>query len=287
MVCQPDRPAGRGLSLRAPPVKIRAAQLGVEVFQPTKIRDGSLRDWLVAKRADVAVVLAYGRILPPDVLAAPKFGCLNLHASLLPRHRGAAPIQWSLILGDTETGISLMQMDEGLDTGPVFARRRIAIDEADDTGTLTTRLGELAARVVTEDIEAAVSGRLVAEPQDPTQVTLAPPIRHEDQNLDFNQPAQSLVWRIRGLAPKPGAYATLKGKRIKLLAAKARDESVNGPPGMVTTTKRAIWISTGQGSIELLRAQPEGKGAQNAPDLINGRVLANGDCLGIASAMSP
>jgi methionyl-tRNA formyltransferase len=260
--------------------------LGIEVFQPTKVRDGSLRDWLLAKHADVAVVLAYGRILPPDVLVAPRVGCLNLHASLLPRHRGAAPIQWSLILGDTETGISLMQMDEGLDSGPVFTRRRLSIAEDEDAGTLTARLGALAAEVVTEDLEAAVSGGLVAEPQDLAHVTLAPPIRHEDQNLDFDGSAQALAWRIRGLAPKPGAHTTLKGKRLKILAARACAEPVNGPPGTITATKRAIWIATGQGALELLRAQPEGKGAQSAADLINGRVLANGDRVGGADASS-
>jgi methionyl-tRNA formyltransferase len=171
-------------------------------------------------------------------------------------------------------------MDEGLDTGPVFTRHRIAISDDDDAGTLTTRLGALAAEIVSTDLEPVVSGMFVAEPQDAARVTLAPPIRHEDQNLDFTQSAQSLAWRIRGLAPKPGAHTLLRGKRLKVLAATTCEEPVNGPPGTVVATKRSVWVATGEGTLELLRAQLEGKGAQSAADLVNGRAISNGDHLG-------
>jgi methionyl-tRNA formyltransferase len=257
------------------------------VFQPEKVRDGRLRDWLADYRADVALVLAYGRILPPDVLATPRQGCLNLHASLLPRHRGAAPIQWALMAGDEETGISLMRMDEGLDTGPVFTRHSLKILENDDTGSLTIRLAQLAADVVLSDLARVVDGQLQSVPQDEALTTWAPPLKHEDQSVDFAQTAIQILGKIRGLSPKPGAVTTLRGKRLKLLEGRVSAEPVNGPPGTVTLTKRSICVATGAGAVELLRLQLEGKAVQAAADLINGRAIASGDSLGTTSpAMS-
>src|SRR6185503_5571194 len=158
VVCQPDRPAGRGLKLHAPAVKLAAADLGIPVAQPTKIRTPDFLAWLAEQRADVAVVLAYGRILPAPVLTATARGCLNLHASILPRYRGAAPINWAIVRGETETGMSLMQMDEGLDTGPVFAVHRVPIGEDETAGELAVRLGALAADVVRADVPRVVRG---------------------------------------------------------------------------------------------------------------------------------
>jgi methionyl-tRNA formyltransferase len=250
------------------------------VFQPEKVRDGRLRDWLRTCDADVALVLAYGRILPPDVLATPRQGCLNLHASLLPRHRGAAPIQWALIEQDQSTGISLMQMDEGLDTGPVYTRHELAIEATDNTGTLTDKLGTLAAHVVETDLRAVVEGRLIAVAQDPSQVTLAPPLRHEDQIIDFSLTANAILGKIRGLSPKPGAFTTLRGRRLKLLEVAVSEEPVEGHPGSVKVSKRSVWIATGHGSLELLRIQPEGKSVLCVKDWINGRGITDGDRLG-------
>lgn len=281
VVCQPDRPAGRGLQHRAPPVKVSALGHEIPVFQPEKVRDGRLREWLAECRADVAVVLAYGRILPPDVLRTPRHGCLNLHASLLPRFRGAAPIQWALMEGAEETGISLMQMDEGLDTGPVFTRHPLPISEVDNAGTLTDRLAALAARVIESDLEAVVAGRLSAEPQQDDLATWAPPLRHEDQLLDFSWSNKRLASRVRGLSPKPGAFTTHRGKRLKLLSARLTDEPVTGSPGTVTVTKRNIWVATGDGTLEVLTLQLEGKGAQAAIDSINGRAITSGEILGM------
>lgn len=280
VVCQPDRPAGRGLQHRAPPVKVSALALELPVFQPEKVRDGRLKDWLAECRADVAVVLAYGRILPPDVLATPRHGCLNLHASLLPRFRGAAPIQWALMEGERETGISLMQMDEGLDTGPVFSCHRISVTDEDNAGTLAERLGQLAAAVIESDLEAVVSGHMTAQTQDSELATWAPPLRHEDQVLDFSWSAAKIAGRVRGLSPKPGAFTTHRGKRLKLLSARPADEPVAGPSGTITVTKRSIWVATGDGTLEILSLQPEGKAAQKASDFINGRGVASGEALG-------
>lgn len=279
MVCQPDRPAGRGMQLRGPAVKALAVELGLTVFQPTKVRTGELQSWMTDRQPDVAVVLAYGRILPPGVLAAPRLGCINLHASLLPRHRGAAPIQWSILAGDDQTGISLMQMDEGLDSGPVYYQRAIAVLPTDDAGTLADRLSQVAAEVVIDALPRAVSGELSLAPQDPALVTLAPPITHSDQALRFTDSALALQRRVRALAPKPGAVAQLGKLRLKVHAADTVREQVAGPPGVVTLYKRRILVATGDGTLEIKRLQFEGKPPQLACDVINGRKLADRDLL--------
>jgi methionyl-tRNA formyltransferase len=279
VVCQPDRPAGRGMQQRAPAIKAWALAKGLPLLQPEKVRDGQLRDWLADRDAEVAVVLAYGRILPPDVLRTPRRGCMNLHASLLPKHRGAAPIQWSIMCGDDTTGISLMQMDEGLDTGPVFSRKAIAIGPSEDTGALTQRLSLLAAEVLRHDLQRAVSGELIPAPQDAAAATLAPPIRHEHQILDFHQSARALERQIRAMSPKPGALTQVRQRQLKILSANVVPEPTIGPPGTATVLKRRILLATGDGTLELLRLQLEGKAVQGATDLANGRGIIDGDML--------
>ena len=185
VVTQPSRPAGRGLELQAPAVKVLAEELGLEVTQPVKVRTGELRDWLEARRPDVLVVLAYGRILPSSVLEVAPHGAINLHASLLPRYRGAAPIAWSIIRGDKETGVSLMQMDAGMDTGPVLSRHALAIGDEETAGELAVRLGELAAEVLRTDLPRALRGELVAEPQDENLASNAPPLLRDTGRIDF------------------------------------------------------------------------------------------------------
>jgi methionyl-tRNA formyltransferase len=282
VVCQPDRPSGRGLSLRAPPVKSAALELGVEVHQPVKVKTGTLDQWLAERRADVAVVLAYGRILPPAVLDAPRRGCMNLHASLLPRYRGAAPINWAIIEGETQTGISLMQMDAGLDTGPVYSTRSIEVGPKETAGELSERIAELAAMVVRRDLARAVSGELTAVPQDPTRATRAPPLTAEHCRLSFDAPAIDIVNRIRGLAPRPGAFTTVRGKRLKVTQALPSDLPATGPPGRVTVwDKHRVLVATGEGTLELVRGQLEGRRELGARDLANGRALEEGDQLGL------
>lgn len=277
VVCQPDRPAGRGMQVVPCPIKVVATELGVEVYQPTRVRDGALRTWLEQTSADVAVVFAYGRILPPDVLATPRFGCINLHASLLPKLRGAAPIQWAIANGETETGISLMQMDEGLDTGPVFTRRTLPIPERCTGGELTERLAALAVPVIEEDLPRALSaGR--AEPQDGALATLAPPVQKQDLALDFTQSAVQLERRIRAFAPAPGAFCFVGNRRLKVLEAGVVDDmTASAEPGTVVVAQgESLWVQTGAGVLALLQAQPEGKRAMQARDLVNGRVLVQG-----------
>jgi methionyl-tRNA formyltransferase len=282
VVCQPDRPAGRGLELAEPAVKRAARDMGIDAHQPVKVKTGNLDEWLRDRNADVAVVLAYGRILPRAVLDAPRLGCMNLHASLLPRYRGAAPIQWAILRGETETGIALMQMDEGLDTGPVYAERRIPILEDDDAGSLTKKLGDLGATVVVEDLPRAVRGELVALPQDASAATLAPPLSREDGLLPWSEPAKIVVDRVRGLTPRPGAHTTVGGKVLKILTARLAPSG--GPVAASGTVVRAdkggLWIAAGEGTVEIVTAQLTGKKPTSGRDLVNGRAVRLGDVFG-------
>jgi len=257
VVTQPDRPAGRGLQLHEPAVKVKARELGIPVNQPKKVRTGELSAWLRELAPDVGLVIAYGRILPADVLSAPRLGCLNLHASLLPRYRGAAPIQWSIIEGEKETGISLMQMDEGLDTGPVYSRHVLTLAGDETTGSLTERLADLAAQVVESDLSRVVRGELVAVAQDAGLATHAPPIEREHTLVDWKRSARVIAQQVRGLSPRPGAVTSLGGKQLRLTQA---------VPGLAP--------------FELLSAQVEGKRELPARDLVNGRVLVAGRILG-------
>ena len=184
VVCQPDKPVGRGLSVQAPPVKVAAMAAGIPVVQPTKLRNGEFAAWLREQSADVAVVAAYGRILPDDVLAAPRLGCVNAHASLLPRYRGAAPIQWAIVRGETQSGVCLMQMDAGLDTGDVLSVHSTQIGAEETAGELMTRLSLLAADALRADWSAFLAGNLKRMPQDHSLATLAPLLKKEDGLID-------------------------------------------------------------------------------------------------------
>lgn len=280
VVCQPDRPAGRGLEPRQPALKQAAIERGLNLLQPERVRTGELTRWLSALNADVALVLAYGRILPADVLAAPRFGCLNLHASLLPKYRGAAPIQWAIISGESCTGISLMQMDVGLDTGPVFTRHEIPIGAEETAGELAERLSLLAADVVRRDLPRVLAGELVATPQDAARATLAPPLQREHGSIDWTRPSKEVHDRIRGLAPRPGAHTTLRGKQLRVARTALLRAAPALAPGVVRAERREVLVGTGDGAVELVRAQLEGRREVAAVDLVNGRALAEGDVLG-------
>ena len=216
VICQPDRPAGRGLSTRAPAVKERALELNLDVWQPKKIKTAEFATRLQGLEADVAVVTAYGRILPKAVLEAPRLGCVNVHASILPRWRGAAPIQWAIAHGDGETGVTLMQMDEGMDTGPILAIRSIPIERDDDASTLGDRLSELGGDLLREKLPEYVSGSLSPTPQDDRGATVAPLLKKEDGQIDWDRTAHQVHDHIRGMVPWPGAYSDLGDRRIKI-----------------------------------------------------------------------
>lgn len=280
VVTQPDRPSGRGLQLQPPAVKTAALEHGLSVYQPLKVRTGELAAWVRERAPDFALVIAYGRILPPDVLAAPRLGCLNLHASLLPNLRGAAPIQWSVIRGDEQTGISLMQMDEGLDSGPVFSRHALTIAGDETAGKLAERLAELAAEVVRSDIPRVVAGTLESEPQQHELATYAPPIEREHCRIDWSQPAASIANLVRGLSPRPSAFTTLEGKNLRVTRARPSPAPFRLEPGVLGVDGGRAWVGTGQGALELESAQLEGKRELSARDLINGRALRSGARLG-------
>ncbi|XXT15164.1 methionyl-tRNA formyltransferase [Sorangium sp. So ce429] len=283
VVCQPDRPAGRGLALKAPPVKVKAAELGLPVVQPEKIRTPEFAAWVKDAEADVALVIAYGRILPKAVLEAPRRGCMNLHASVLPRYRGAAPITWAIVGGEAETGISLMQMDEGMDTGPVYAVHRTPIGPDTTADELAVELGGLAARVVREDLRRAVGGELEATPQDHGAATHAPLLKKEDGRIRWDRGARQIHDHIRGMTSWPGAFTTIDGKALKVLAARVESETAReaAPPGTVVMAGRGVVIvACGAGAIQILRAQAEGRKPLAAADLVAGRTLQTGMVLG-------
>lgn len=282
VVCQPDRPAGRGLELNPPPVKLAAQRLGIPCVQPEKIRNRQFVGWVLEQEADVAVVLAYGHILGPKLLEAPKRGCMNLHASLLPRYRGAAPINWSIVGGETETGISLMQMDEGCDTGPVFCRRSLPIGPNETAGELCDRLSELAAVVVAEDLPRALAGELTAKPQDDRAATEARLLTKADGAIDWTQSAQQVHDRVRGMTPWPGAHTTLKGKRLKLLATRvgAAPDAGAEPGYVLAIDDHGAEVACGSGRLRMVRGQLAGKKALSASELCCGRSIDVGDRLG-------
>ena len=280
-VCQPDRPGGRGLRPQVPAIKVWAMKHGVQIAQPDSLRNGEFSQWISRQHVDLSVVLAFGRILPPDLLRASRLGCVNLHASLLPRHRGAAPIPWSILSGDNETGVSLMQMDEGLDTGPVLVQHRIVIDPRESTGSLTERISKLCAHVAEIEIPRYVQGELKGVPQDTAMATWAPPIRASDRQLDFNQPAILVDSRVRAMSPSPGAITSCRGRLLRILEAKPLASDSGGEPGCVTLTHdRRILVATRAGSLELICAQLEGKRPLVAHNLINGRAVLAHDRLG-------
>ena len=281
VVCQPDKPAGRSQALSPPAVKVAALARGLEVHQPAKVRTGELARWVADRRPDVALVLAYGRILVKEVLEAPRVGCMNLHASLLPRWRGAAPITWAVVNGDTETGVTLMQMDEGLDTGPTLSTRAIPIGPDETAGELGARIAALAAIVVREDLARAVGGGFPPVAQDDARATLARILVKEDGRVDWSKPAKAIHDHVRGMQPWPGAHTTARGRGLKLLATAPRDAPTSAPPGtIVQADKHGVVVACGNGAIAIVRAQVEGKKPLVAAELAAGRALTAGDVLG-------
>ena len=282
VVCQPDKPAGRGLEVAPPPVKKRALELRLTVVQPTKLRTGDFSRWLREQNADVALVVAYGRILPKDVLDAPRLGCVNVHASLLPKLRGAAPITWAIVRGDPETGVTLMQMDEGMDTGAMLQTFATPITEEETAGELSERLSALGALATRKGLPTYVSGGLTPKPQDHAKATAAPMLKKEDGRIDFAKPARAVHDHVRGMTPWPGAATASRGKLLKVHATRVTDlPAGNAAPGTVVfADKSRVIVACGERGVELTRVQLEGKKAVSAGDWFLGRGVAEGDSLG-------
>jgi methionyl-tRNA formyltransferase len=272
VVAQPDRPAGRGQALREPATKAWARAHGVPVLQPEKVRDGRLAAELGALRPDLLAVAAYGRILGADLLGLAPYGALNVHASLLPRYRGAAPIQWAIARGEQETGVTIMQMDEGLDTGDVLLQRAERIAPEDTAETLAPRLAVLGGEALVEALALLERGAIVPVPQDGARSTLAPILTRDDGRVDWARAARETADRLRGFSPWPGAWTTVNGRTVKILeAAPAARPPPPGPPGSAVRDDGALAVACGEGSaLRIARLQPEGRGPQAGADLLNG-----------------
>ena len=281
VVAQPDRPAGRSGKPQPPAAKRWAVERGIAVEQPDKVKNGRLAAVLARYSPDVAVVAAYGRILPADALAVPRHGCLNVHASLLPELRGAAPAQWAVARGYARTGVTLMQMDEGLDTGDILLQRACAIDD-DETGeSLLRKLAPLGAEALEEALRRLERGELVGTPQDHARATLAPMLTREDGRADFTRTARELDQRRRGFTPWPGAWTTAGGEVLKIHAARPLDSGGRDPGEVIAATPEGIDVSCGSGSIwRLLQVQPAGKTAMPTSAYLAGHPLRPGDRLG-------
>lgn len=275
VVTQPDRPRGRGQHVTPSAVKAEAERSTLPVLQPPKLKGTDFGERLRAMRLDVAVVAAYGRILPTDVLSAPRLGCVNVHASLLPRWRGAAPIQWAIASGDAETGVCLMQMEAGLDTGPVLALRRTPILPAETSETLQQRLSELGGALVREELPRFLAGGLTPDPQPADGVTLARLVEKEDGRLDWSRPASELERRVRAFVPWPGAWTQLGPQLLKVWRAEVVPGT--GPAGTVLASQGALDVATGERALRLLEVQPEGRRRMTAAEFLSGHRLRQGE----------
>jgi methionyl-tRNA formyltransferase len=275
--CQPPRPAGRGKKDRPTPVQARAEEMGLEGRHPVSLKGADEQADFAALGADVAVVVAYGLILPQAILDAPKRGCLNIHASLLPRWRGAAPIHRAIMAGDARTGVCIMQMEAGLDTGPVLLRRETEIGQTETTGALHDRLSRMGAEAIIEAL--ARLDDLTPEPQPDEGVTYAAKIDKAEARVDWSRPCRQVDRLIRGLSPFPGAWCEHRGERIKLLASELAEGA--GRPGEVLEAAGggALRVACGEGAVRLLRLQRAGRGAQDAETFLRGLPLAPGEML--------
>ncbi len=272
--CQPPRPAGRGKKDRPTPVHRRAEALGLPVRHPVSLRTEAAQAEFAALNADAAVVVAYGLILPQAILDAPRHGCLNIHASLLPRWRGAAPIHRAILAGDAETGICVMQMETGLDTGPVLMRKATPIGAEETTGELHDRLSDMGAHCIVEALDRL--GDLTPEPQPEDGVTYAEKIDKSEARIDWTRPAVEVDRQIRGLSPFPGAWTEVSGERVKLLGSRLAEGQ--GAPGEVLDSD--LVVACGDGAIKVTRLQRAGRGAQSAGDVLRGWAVPPGTVLG-------
>ncbi|KAA3664324.1 MAG: methionyl-tRNA formyltransferase, partial [Chloroflexi bacterium] len=272
VVTQPDRPAGRGRQLRPSPIKQVALDADIPLFQPKSLRKEEsatpLREW----QPDLIIVAAFGQILRPHVLDLPPLGCLNVHASLLPRWRGASPIQHAILAGDAETGITLMKMDVGLDTGPMYVKESVAIVDDETAVTLHDKLADLGAEMMGRYLDEIVNGRLTPIPQNDEQSTYAPMISKEDGRLDWQESANALDRRIRAMTPWPGATTTWQGKGLKIIEARPVGATAgDGLVGLVCGDGETAVVETGNGRLQLHKIQLAGKRAMSISDFLRGR----------------
>ena len=283
VLTRPARRAGRGHHKQASPVEIAAGELGLPVLDPPRVNAAEVLVRLQEFQPDLLVVASYGQILKSPLLSLPALGCVNLHASLLPAWRGAAPVAHALLAGDAVTGVTLMQMDEGLDTGPMLAARSTPVVETDDRGQLTARLAGLAAEILLENLDALSSGRLPPQTQDPAMATLAPRLNKADGRLDWRRPAPEIARRVRAFSPRPGAFTFIGGRRLLVRqVALATAKPPQGPPGTLAAPEgpAGVPVRCGEGTALLLvKVQPEGRATMEAVAAMRGRQMSPGDVL--------
>ncbi len=286
VVTQPDRPKGRGQTLVPSPVKQLCLRVGVPLLQPVKMKDPAFLEQLQAWQPDLIAVAAFGRILPKVVLDLPPWGCVNVHASLLPKYRGAGPIQWAIINGERETGITTILMDEGMDTGAILLQETVAIASEDTAGTLSVRLAEVGARLLLETIHRLKVGTVTPRPQDHSQATLAPMLKKEDGFIDWSLSAVQIANRVRGLSPWPGAYTYAGDERWILWRAAAADGPTDSAaPGTVTAVRKdALLVATGKGLLMITELQPANSRRMGVAQYLAGHPLAPGLRLGSGPA---
>ena len=272
----PDRPAGRGLQERPSPVKVRAVEAGIPVLQPQRAREPELNERMHELSPDVACVVAYGKLLPAELLGIPRLGFVNAHFSLLPAYRGAAPVQWALINGDAVTGISIMRLSEGMDEGPLLATEQAAIHPSDNAITLGWRLAHRAAPLLVETVIAYAEGRIQPLPQPGEGISYAPKLRVDDLRIDWSRSAAEINNLIRGGNPEPGAWTTFRERRVKLLRARPAQGS-GLPPGHIDLVRDGLMVGCGRGSLLVTTAQLQSKRALPAAELGRGLRLGQGD----------
>jgi methionyl-tRNA formyltransferase len=282
-VTQPDKPKGRNLAPQPSPVKVLALQSQVPVLQPQRARDETFLAQLQSFAPDLIIVVAYGQILPPAILDLPRHGCLNVHTSLLPKYRGAAPIQWAIANGDSETGVTIMKMDPGLDTGPILSQRRTPIDSGDDSQSLHDRLARLGADLLVQTIPGYLAGDLLPQPQPATGSTYAAKINKEDGRIIWSQPARQIWNRFRAFTPWPGAF-TFYGAQDKAVLLKIRGARVVERPGVpgeiLQADREGIIVGCGQQALQITDLQREGGRALTAREFLAGHPLRVGEKLG-------
>lgn len=280
VLTQPDRPKGRGLELVASPVKQTAERLGLPVYQPEKIKTNeALRSKLEEIAPEAIIVVGYGRIIPPWMLQLPKHGNINLHASLLPKYRGAAPIQWAIANGEEVTGVTTMRIDEGLDTGDILLQQELAIFDDDTSETLAPQLANLGAELMVTTLQGLETRTITPRAQDNDAASLAPILQKEDGRIDFRRGAKEIYNRLRGFQPWPGAFTTFRGKTLNIKAAKPASEKVG--EGQLLTKSSQLFLGCGhETALEILELQPEGKKRMPARDFIQGYRLQIGDRVG-------
>ncbi len=282
VVTQPDKPKGRGKEMQFPPVKEWAVERGIPVFQPTRIREPEAVEALKGYEADIFVVAAFGQILPKEILEMPKFGCVNVHASLLPKYRGAAPIQWAVINGDEVSGVTTMQMGVGLDDGDMLLKQEVTLAEDETGGSLFDRLAVVGGELIVRTMAELEKGNITPMPQDESDATHVGMIKKSFGVMDFSKSAVELERLIRGLNPWPSAFTKLSGKTLKIWRARVEESEAKGAkPGEILRAENAgVWVQTGQGVLVLEEIQLEGKKRMAAADFLRGRALAAGTILG-------